>query len=131
MSDALARLQALTEAYGPPGQEEEIREVFRSMLNGREAAVDAKGNLLMGEIDHPRIVVTAHLDEIAMMVRAVEPSGRLRVAPLGGLHPWKLGEGPVEVLGSQARIAGALSFGAIHTDDPRAPSTAAKQGPLL
>ncbi|RYG39201.1 hypothetical protein EON81_01725, partial [bacterium] len=130
MSDVHARLQALTEAYGPPGQEEEIRDVFRAMLGNHDTTVDAKGNLLLGEIHKPRIVITAHLDEIAMMVKSVEPSGRLKVAALGGLHPWKLGEGPVEILGSEARIAGALSFGGIHTEDPRAASNAAKRGPL-
>ncbi|CAN5546333.1 M42 family metallopeptidase [soil metagenome] len=124
------RLQALVEAYGPSGQEDEIRETFQSMLGDLPSVMDAKGNLLIGEIERPRIVVTAHLDEIAMMVKAIEPSGRLRVAPLGGLHPWKLGEGPVEILASEERMPGALSFGGIHTEDPRSPSVQAKRSGL-
>lgn len=130
MSESLDRLQALVEAYGPPGQEDEIRETFQGLLGDIPAVTDAKGNLLIGEIEKPRIVMTAHLDEIAMMVKAIEPSGRLRVAALGGLHPWKLGEGPVEILGTKERIPGALSFGGIHTEDPRSPSVQVKRGPL-
>jgi putative aminopeptidase FrvX len=66
--------------------------------------------------EKPRILVTAHLDEVAMVVRQVRDDGRLVVGPLGGLFPWKLGEGPVFVM-SREPLNGVLSFGSIHTSD--------------
>jgi putative aminopeptidase FrvX len=40
--------------------------------------------------------------------------GALRVRRSGGLMPWKIGEGPVEVLGDVASIIGVLSMGSTH-----------------
>ena len=87
---------------------------------GLKHTSDAKGNLLvpLGKSQSPKIVVTAHMDEIAMIVRRVEYDGRLAVGPLGGLFPWKLGEGPVQVLAASGALDGVLSFGSIHTADP-------------
>jgi putative aminopeptidase FrvX len=80
---------------------------------------DPRGNLLVSfGSKRPRILVTAHLDEIAMIVRQVEPDGKLIVGALGGMFPWKLGEGPVQVLASSGALNGVLSFGSIHTEDP-------------
>ena len=43
----------------------------------------------------------SHKDEISMMVKRIEKDGRLRVVPVGGLHPWAIGETPVELLADQ------------------------------
>lgn len=117
--DALQTLRELVALPGPPGQEAAVRDAVARHLDalGLSHRTDAKGNLIVGS-EHPRIVVTAHLDEIAMIVRRVEGDGRLRVCPLGGLYPWKLGEGPVQVLASGGPIDGVLSFGSVHTSDP-------------
>ncbi len=56
------------------------------------------------------------MDEIAMIVRGIDATGKLLVGPLGGIYPWKLGEGPVQILASEP-LDGVLSFGSIHTDD--------------
>jgi len=122
-------------APGPPGQEEAIRGVVARYASelGYSSSVDAKGNLLIpakGAAERPRVVVTAHLDEIAMLVRGVEVDGSLRVTSLGGLYPWKCGEGPVELLARSGRIPGVLSFGSIHTNDPASRAQKAREKPL-
>jgi putative aminopeptidase FrvX len=80
-------------------------------------------------------VVTAHLDEIALMVTAVPRDGVLPVAPLGGAHPWKWGEGPVELLATNAgrttHLPGVLSFGSIHTTSPLSAAQQARDGHAL
>lgn len=119
--DPLALLREITALPGPPGQEGAVRAALAKHVQalGMEPETDAKGNLLVRlGTGNPRVVVTAHLDEIAMMVRQVEPSGSLVVAPLGGLQPWKLGEGPVSILASKGPLDGVLSFGSMHTNDP-------------
>ncbi|HEY0866764.1 MAG TPA: hypothetical protein VGE01_05280 [Fimbriimonas sp.] len=133
--DPLELLAELVAAYGPPGQEDEVRGVVerRSRALGYECATDEKGNLLIGRSRIPdqrvRLLVTAHLDEIAIIVRRIEPDGRIRVTSLGGMWPWKLGEGPVELLGAEP-LPGVLSFGGIHTEDPASPAVIAKEKAL-
>ena len=49
------------------------------------------------------------------MVKRIEPDGRMRVRPLGGAHPWKWGEGPVDLLADDGTAVPAiLGFGASH-----------------
>lgn len=104
---------------------------FRAAEMGYDPELDAKGNVRIALGPGPyRIVVTAHLDEIAMMVREIEPTGQLVVGPLGGLHPWKLGEGPVQVLATDGPIDAVLGFGSIHTEDPASRARRATEGPV-
>ena len=108
---------------GPPGQESAVRSVVAEIVRslGYAPTTDAKGNLLVqvGEPNgQPSVVVTAHLDEIALMITKIEWDGSIRVAELGGAYPWKWGEGPVEILTPDGFLPGILSFGGIHTNAP-------------
>jgi putative aminopeptidase FrvX len=127
--DPLALLTELTAIPGPPGQEGAVAAALIRHLDelGLLHEIDQKGNVLvnLGE-GPPDIVVTAHMDEIAMIVREVNVDGTLAVTRLGGLHPWKLGEGPVEILAKDGPIPGVFGFGGIHTEDPAATSNKAK-----
>ncbi len=129
---SLEVLQSLVRAPGPPGQEGAIRDVVAGYVSemGLQSSVDGKGNLKVSFGEPNQIVVTAHLDEIALMVTAVLPNGKLKVRALGGLHPWKLGECAVDVLGSNATLPGILGFGSIHTEDPRSNTVRARNGAL-
>jgi putative aminopeptidase FrvX len=118
--DALELLRELTAIPGPPGQEGAVRDALVRHVDslGHSHSTDAKGNLLVRiGSGKPKVVVTAHMDEIAMIVRRVEYDGRLAVGPLGGMFPWKLGEGPVQILATRGNLDGLLSLGSIHTDD--------------
>jgi putative aminopeptidase FrvX len=126
MSDMTLELLAeLVGQPGPPGQEDAIRASVARQLDGLGLPhrTDAKGNLLTwvgeAEPERPVAVVTAHLDEIALMVTGADGDGALTVSPLGGVLPYKWGEGPVEVLGREP-VPGVLSFGSIHTASPHA-----------
>ena len=133
MPDPLALLQEFVEIPGPPGQEEAVAETFafRAAELGYDPRIDAKGNVRVAMGPPPyRIVVTAHLDEIAMMVREIEPTGQMVVGALGGLWPFKLGEGPVQILAPDGPIDAVLGFGSIHTDDPAARARRAAEGPV-
>lgn len=127
--DAIKLLQEFVRAPGPPGQEDAIREVVAGYVDklGRKHRTDSKGNLIVDLGANPSVVVTAHLDEIAMIVRALEEPGSLRVGSLGGLYPWKLGEGPVSILAPTGPINGILSFGSIHTEDSASAAVQAKE----
>ena len=128
MTEALELVRELVAVPGPPGQEELVREAVAAHADrlGCVRETDARGNLLVSVPGakaipaHPDIVVMAHLDEIALSVVRVEDDGRLAVSSLGGLFPWKWGEGPVQILAPAGPLTGIVSFGSIHTTDPAA-----------
>ena len=70
------------------------------------------------------IALASHMDELAMVITVINPDGTLQIRPSGGLHPWKLGECPVEIVtdGSET-IMGHLCFGSTHTTDPSDPNS--------
>ncbi len=114
-------LQDLVVIPGPPGAEGLVARYLSDRVSdlGLRSEIDAKGNVLVRiGSGRPKVVVTAHMDEIAMIVRQVTDDGRLLVTSLGGLYPWKIGEGPVEIMAGDGFLPGILSFGSIHTDDP-------------
>lgn len=114
-------LQSLVSAYGPCGQEDEVRDLCEKELQpiADELWVDEAGNLiakLKGSNQAlPAIRILVHMDEIAMIVKKINEDGSLRVNPLGGIYPAALGQGPVEILGDRENFLGILSYGSIHT----------------
>ncbi|TXI63055.1 M42 family metallopeptidase [Mycolicibacterium mageritense] len=114
-------LQELLWAYGPCGQEHAVREVCSRELRPcvDDMWVDAAGNLI-GLIrgrdeDAPATRVIAHMDELSMLVKRVEPDGTLRLTPLGTMYPANFGLGPVAVLGNQETFCCVLALGSEHT----------------
>ncbi len=135
MLDPDELISTLTSLYGPPGEEDEVTQWLTATLTSLNVKhhVDAKGNvvaILGPDNDGAPIAVMAHMDEIALMVTHVEKDGLLRVAPLGGVYPWKWGEGAVEVLAPKGSIPAVLSFGSIHTDHPASVAQQAREKPL-
>jgi putative aminopeptidase FrvX len=83
----LTLLKKLSNAYGPPGYEDEAREILKAELEGfaDEMRVDSLGNILFthrGEKGRPLIMLAAHTDEVGFLVRHIEDMGYLR------LHSW-------------------------------------------
>ncbi len=134
MLDSLELLKELVAIPGPPGQEEAVREAVNAHVQalGLASETDAKGNLrvTVGGDAGPRVVVTAHLDEIALMVSRIEPDGKLRVTTMGGVLPWKWGEQPVELLTRDGALPGVLSFGSVHTEARDSVIQQARSAPL-
>lgn len=112
-------LQELLTAYGPVGQEDAVREVCRRELGSRvdDMWVDPAGNLVgvLRGGDSPAIRVMAHLDELSMIVKRVEPDGSLHVTQLGTMYPGNFGLGPVAILGDRETLCGVLTLGSEHT----------------
>jgi putative aminopeptidase FrvX len=94
---------------------------------------DAAGNIIVkipGETPHSPLAITAHKDEIGMMVRSIQPQGRLTLQPLGGAYPWVYGEGVVDILGDHHSLSGILSFGSRHISHLSRQSRLQEQTPL-
>ncbi len=120
--EILPLLEALLNARGPGGQEDEVRAVAQQALATvcDEVYTDNAGNLVGGvrssATAHPdtAIRVMAHLDEIAMIVKNVRQDGTLEVLALGGAQPICFGVCPVDILGDAQVLPGVLSYGSMH-----------------
>lgn len=111
-------VKKLSEAYGPSGSEDQIREIIRAEAEkyADEVRVDAMGSLICrvapkasapGAVPK-RIMVDAHMDEIGIVVSYIDDKGFLRFSPVGGLSPYVLagqrvvfGNGVVGVFGKE------------------------------
>lgn len=135
MFDTQELIQELITPPGPPGEEGAIREVTAARMRalGYTPETDPKGNLFVtvnADRPGPAVLVTAHLDEIALMITRIEPDGKIRVAAYGGSYPWKWGEGPMTILARPQPIPAILSFGCIHTNHPESVVEFARHNPL-
>ncbi len=102
----LAELRALTALHAPPGFEQPVVRYLRAAFAplADEVQVDALGNVYAirrGSVEHPRLMVAAHSDEIGGMVRSVLPDGFLKIDGLGGILP-------AFVLGRKVWVSGHL-----------------------
>ena len=135
LPDSLELVRQLTALPAPPGQEQAARDWLVSYLNtlGYTPRVDAKGSVLVdiaGNQTGPSVLVTAHQDEIALMITRIEDDGKIRVAAYGGVYAWKWGEGLVEIMTRHGFLPGVLSFGCIHTNDEKSVVEYARHHPL-
>jgi putative aminopeptidase FrvX len=83
-------MRRLTEAPGPSAFEEEVRRIVVAEFDalGADVAFDGLGSVhaeLPGNGNGPRVMVTAHLDEVGLMVQHINADGFIRVKNLGGL----------------------------------------------
>ena len=82
-------LEALTNAPGPSGFEGPVRDIVTIGLNelGAEISHDGLGSVI-GRFDgppgSPRVMVTAHMDEVGLLVQYIRPAGFIKFKTLGG-----------------------------------------------
>jgi endoglucanase len=84
-------IRALVEEFGPSGAEGRVRAVIRKQIEGLadEVTVDTMGNLIAfkkGSSGY-KIMLSAHMDEIGVIVGYIDEKGFLRVNPVGGVRP--------------------------------------------
>jgi putative aminopeptidase FrvX len=142
-------LQELLWTYGPCGQEDAVRAVCARELEPfvDDMWTDDAGNLIgyIGASDEAtahdhrhRLTcgpsagtrVLAHMDELTMLVKRVEPDGTLHLTQLGIMYPGNFGLGPVAVLGEHQTLTAVLTLGSEHTtqESPRIWETKPDQG---
>jgi putative aminopeptidase FrvX len=152
-TDAL--LQELLWTYGPCGQEEAVRAICARELRPLvdDMWTDDAGNLVgyiravRGLRDDASVTdhrhrsaandnsgaatrVMAHMDELSMLIKRVEPDGTLHMTELGVMYPGNFGLGPVALLGDHETLTAVLTLGSEHTtkESPRIWETKPDQG---
>ena len=105
---------------GVSGDEREVRRFIRAALPKRGVTLqtDAMGNLLvhkgtgrpMSRV--PRIMLSAHMDEVGLMISSIEKTGHLRFRKIGGIDDRVLVSRTVVV--GRDKIPGVIGAKAIH-----------------
>lgn len=106
-------IKKLVESVGPSGFETAVRNLIRAEIEGLvdEIRVDALGNLIARKgkkaSDGQCIMLSAHMDEIGVMVTHIDENGFVRFTTIGGVRPHTCYGGRVRfVNGVSGMIAG-------------------------
>ena len=115
-------LKALCEAFGPPGFEEDVRQIIRDEISGLVDSIeeDAIGNMtgwVKGK-NSDVVMVDAHTDEVGFMVSHVDDKGFLRFAPLGGWDARQFPSARVTLRGKEGYLPGTIGFKPPHITKP-------------
>ncbi len=108
-------IRKLAAAYGPSGHEDQIRALILDEITGlvdEKPTVDAMGNVIAwrrgGKTDAPMVMLSAHMDEIGVMVTHIDEDGFLRFTHIGGVLA-------VSLVGNRVRFADG-TVGAIYVE---------------
>ena len=115
MQQTIDYLKKLTSIPSPTGFTREIADYLVEELErlGYKAIRTNKGGvnvIVKGKDDNKHRVVTAHVDTLGAMVRAVKADGRLKMAKIGG-YPWNMIEGEnclVHVASTGQTVSGTI-----------------------
>jgi endoglucanase len=107
-------LQRLTEAFGPSGYEDRVREIVRAEIESLadEIRIDTLGNLIVRKrpsrpsAGTKKIMVAAHMDEIGLIVSHVDEQGFVRFMAIGGVNRRYLPGGRVRFLNGTQGVIG-------------------------
>ena len=86
-------LHKLIDAYGISGDEEEVREIIKKEIESfvDELYVDKMGNLIAHKKGaKPRVMLAAHMDEVGLMVKSIDETGKMRMSMIGFIEPASL-----------------------------------------
>lgn len=107
-----ALIQKLVQVPGPSGYETQMREVIRAEVQSAadEIRVDSLGNLIVRkgsrQPEGKRIMLSAHMDEIGVIVTHIDENGFLRFTNLGGVRPYNHIGGRVRFLDGTIGVVG-------------------------
>lgn len=87
-------IRTLTQTWGPTSYEGSVRSVITGELDSlhMDSRVDALGNLIycIPAPGKPKLLLSAHMDQIGIIVTHVDKNGFLRFGAVGGLDPYKV-----------------------------------------
>lgn len=114
-------LRKICQTPGAPGFEQPIRSLLKNELEGfvDDIQIDAMGNLIAfkkGESAN-KLMLTAHMDEIAFIVQHIDDDGFIRFLPLGGFDAKTLTAQRVVIHGKK-EIIGVMGSKPIHLMNP-------------
>ncbi len=110
--DRTQLIRELSEALGAPGDERAVAELMAKRLAGKASVSgDRLGSIIFtkeGSAERPLIMVAAHMDEIAFMVKSITKEGFLRFQSVGYWSPQTVLAHRVVVKGSEGLVHGVI-----------------------
>ena len=112
-------LQKLINAFGPSGNETAVRSLIMKEIKPYvdKMRVDGFGNLIVHKKGKgQKVMLAAHMDEIALMVKRIEENGFLRLSPIGGIDALSLLGQNVFIFSPGGKFVcnGVVSFPELH-----------------
>lgn len=116
-------LKALSNAHGVTGDEQEVLGVIKNELRAMDIAHEQLpfGDILCGVTDKPKVLLSAHVDEVGFMVHKIHSDGTLGVSNLGWIKPHMLNETSVYIKtqsGNRVRGQGYARVGMLEEHVP-------------
>ena len=101
-------IEELSNAFGPPGFEDDVVEVIKKYSPGLELEVDSMNNVFTrlnsNKGNRPIIMLDCHSDEVGFMVQAITPKGLISFLPLGGWVITNIPAHPVVIQNSRGEF---------------------------
>ena len=119
-------LRELSEAFGPTGHEGAVRAILRRELTPLTDSIETDGiGSLIARIGHeddgvPRVMLSAHMDEVGLMVRQITAEGFLTIQTLGGWLDQALINQRWVVMTRNGPIKGLTGIKTVHVMQPEA-----------
>jgi tetrahedral aminopeptidase len=111
-------LRQLIDSPSPSGFEQPIQQVIREELGHYtdEIRTDVHGNVIaaLHSTTQPRVMLTAHCDEIGFLIRYIDEQGFLYFAPIGGFDTATLAADRVLIQTPNGPITGVIGRKPIH-----------------
>ena len=108
-------LKALSELNGTSGAETAVRDFLREYITpyAERVYTDKIGNLIAEKgsaLPGPKVMLAAHMDEVALMITEITTDGFLRFRTVGGIDPRILLAKPVLFAGGLTGVIGAKAI---------------------
>ena len=101
-------LHRLSETPGPPGQEQQVRDLIVEELKAfsQELTEDSLGNLIAktGADDGYRIGILAHMDEVGFIVSGISDKGLIDFEMAGNIDPRSLLAREVDIVNTEGKL---------------------------
>ncbi|NLK42893.1 MAG: M42 family metallopeptidase [Tissierellia bacterium] len=114
-------LKELTEASGVSGNEKNVRDLIISEIKDfvDSYKIDRIGNIIAykkGKDTGKKLMVTAHMDEVGLMIKDIDNEGFIKFMPVGGIDKRILVSKPVLV--GKDKLPGVIGAKPIHLQKP-------------
>jgi putative aminopeptidase FrvX len=114
----IAFLRRMIAAPSPSGFEQQVQQVIREEMQSYtdEQRTDVHGNVIaaLNPGGKPRVMLTAHCDELGFLVRYIDEQGFIYFAPIGGFDPSTLPGERIQIHTPQGPVLGVIGRKPAH-----------------
>lgn len=116
----LETLKKLSLAYGPSGNEEEVLSIIKRKIKPYVDKIytDKYGNLICYKKGKgPKVLLVAHMDEIGLMIKGIDPIGNIFCSAIGGIDSENMIGERVKIKTKKGFIHGVITTPTISNNE--------------